>query len=82
MVGKERKWQWSQESADARARKAEAKLVEIRGSFRQEQLTQMAKIHRLEEEARNARLEPQMAKNNSKALATDSAPIEQLQPFL
>ena len=71
-----------QETADERARKAEAKLVEIRGSFRQEQLTQMAKIHRLEEEVRTARLEAQMAKNNSKASGTGSAPVEQSQPFL
>ena len=56
--------------------------MEIRGSFRQEQLTQMAKIHRLEEEVRNARLEAQMARNNSKASGTGTVPAEQSQPFL
>jgi len=71
-----------QASAKAQAQKAEAKLAEIRGSFRQEQLTQMAKIQRLENDLRNARLDVQMAENSSRPADAGAGPVQESQPFM
>jgi hypothetical protein len=65
----------------AQAQKAEAKLAEIRGSFRQEQLTVMAKIQRLETDLRNARLDAQMAKSKSRISGPIYEPIQETEPF-
>jgi len=70
-----------QAAGKAQAQKAEANLAEIRASFRQEQLTVMAKIQRLENDLRIARLDAQLAESNSRTRVTSSELIQETEPF-
>ncbi len=69
-----------QAAAKAQAHRADTKLVEIRGSFRQEQLTVMAKIQRLENELRSAKLDTKLAEETSKKGGQQD--LQDTEPFM